>query len=154
MQMWIELTTMRAPDYFGEAAMLGRGVRHAAAIADSTVEVLVLLKLDFDLKIDAETRDVLNVLVSQYPKDANFVQCAAQTALAHEANLRSRVTCHHVLVLPNPIQWSHLHCRGKEDCMACIALAGSFCLLLVLIQCSCAGTCRVRCGGSTSRRVL
>jgi hypothetical protein len=75
-QMWVELTTMRAPDYFGEAAMLGSGVRHAAAIADSAVEVLVLLKLDFDLKIDAETREVLNVLVSQYPRDANFVQCA------------------------------------------------------------------------------
>jgi CRP-like cAMP-binding protein len=85
--MWVELTTMRAPDYFGEAAMLGRGIRHAAAIADSTVEVLVLLKVDFDLKIDTETRDVLNVLVSQYPNDANFVKRAAtppKRSMAHD----------------------------------------------------------------------
>jgi CRP-like cAMP-binding protein len=80
-QMWIELTTMHAPDYLGEAAMLGRGVRHAAAIADSAVEVLVLLKLDFDLKIDAETRDILNVLVSQYPKDATFIKYAFSLAI-------------------------------------------------------------------------
>ena len=89
-QMWMELTTMRAPDYFGEAAMLGRGVRHAAAIADSAVEVLVLLKLDFDLKIDAATRDVLNVLVSQYPKDATFVRYAAHLTTRRGSRLCTR----------------------------------------------------------------
>lgn len=67
---------MRAPDYFGEAAMLGRSERHATAIADSAVEVLVLLKLDFDLKLDGASRQQLKILVSQYPKDSNYVQCA------------------------------------------------------------------------------
>jgi hypothetical protein len=81
-QVWVELTTLLAPEYFGEMAMLGRGIRHGAAIAASNIEVLVLTKLDFDLKIDAETRDLLNVLVSQYPKDQRLLGCATTLAVA------------------------------------------------------------------------
>lgn len=91
---------MHAPDYFGEAAMLGRGVRHAAAIADSAVEVLVLLKLDFDLKIDAETRDILNVLVSQYPKDATFIKYAPFPPPGHN-NMFSFVMSDQAILLDN-----------------------------------------------------
>lgn len=75
-QAWVELSTLEAPDYFGEAAVLRRGVRHATAIATSSVEVLVLAKLDFDLKVDAETRNVVGVLVAQYPKDPQLLRCA------------------------------------------------------------------------------
>lgn len=72
----MELSTLEAPDYFGEAAVLRRGMRHATAIATSSVEVLVLAKLDFDLKVDAETREVVGVLVAQYPKDPQLLRCA------------------------------------------------------------------------------
>lgn len=77
LQAWVELSTLEAPDYFGEAAVLRRGVRHATAIAMSSVEVLVLAKLDFDLKVDVDTRDVVGVLVAQYPKDPQLLRCAA-----------------------------------------------------------------------------
>lgn len=76
LQAWIELSTLEGPDYFGEAAMLNRGVRHATVIADSNVEVLVLTKVDFDLKIDREARDVVGILVSSYPKDTCILKCA------------------------------------------------------------------------------
>lgn len=75
LQAWVELSTLEAPDYFGEAAVLRRGVRHATAIATSATEVLVLAKLDFDLKVDAATRDVVGVLVAQYPKDPQLLRC-------------------------------------------------------------------------------
>lgn len=75
-QAWIELATLEGPDYFGEAAMLSRGLRHATVIADCNVEILVLTKVDFDLKIDREARDVVSILVSNYPKDKVILQCA------------------------------------------------------------------------------
>lgn len=89
-QAWIELSTLEGPDYFGEAAMLSRGVRHATVIADSNVEILVLTKVDFDLKIDRDARDVVGILVSNYPKDKqilryvfcrSFKQCTTCTCL-------------------------------------------------------------------------
>ena len=73
-QAWIELSTLEGPDYFGEAAMLSRGVRHATVIADSNVEILVLTKVDFDLKIDRDARDVVAILVSNYPKDKQILR--------------------------------------------------------------------------------
>eukprot|EP00892_Ulva_mutabilis_P010327 jgi/Ulvmu1/7667/UM038_0096.1 len=77
---WVELSTLEAPDYLGEAAVLRRGVRHATAIAMSSVEVLVLAKLDFDLKVDADTRDVVGVLVAQYPKDPELLRSMQKEA--------------------------------------------------------------------------
>lgn len=76
MQAWIELSTLEGPDYFGEAALLSRGFRHAAVIADSNVEILVLTKVDFDLKIDPDARDLMGILVSNYPKDKDILKCA------------------------------------------------------------------------------
>lgn len=114
--MWIELTTMRAPDYFGEAAMQGRTVRGAAAIADSTVEVLVLLKLDFDLKIDPETRDMLNVLVAQYPKDEAFVRCLAWRAGQGVVDMLVRGACSALL------EWTVAGLFWSSPACACAAV--------------------------------
>jgi CRP-like cAMP-binding protein len=74
MQAWVELSVLEGPDYFGEAAVLGRGVRHATAIANSNVELLVLTKVDMDLKIDSESRELVGVLVSKYPKDDQLLR--------------------------------------------------------------------------------
>jgi hypothetical protein len=118
--MWMELTTMHAPDYFGEAAMLGRGIRHAAAIADSAVEVLVLLKLDFDLKIDAETRDILNVLVSQYPKDATFIKYVFLYPESRNCNscfVASNIALQLVRCPKTMRQWAYLGPLKPEPCM-------------------------------------
>jgi len=78
-RMWVELAQVRAVDYFGESAMLGhgRGLRHAAALASGPVEVLVLSKVDFEMKVDATTRAQIHLLVSCYPKDAAFVKCVS-----------------------------------------------------------------------------
>lgn len=62
--------------------MLSRGVRHATAIADSKVEILALTKVDFDLKIDRDVRDVVGILVSNYPKDKAILKCASLAAPA------------------------------------------------------------------------
>lgn len=82
MQAWIELSTLEGPDYFGEAAVLTRGLRHASAIAHSNVELLVLSKVDFDLKIDSKARELVGVLVSKYPKDHQLLRCAPKPRCA------------------------------------------------------------------------
>jgi CRP-like cAMP-binding protein len=78
LQAWIDLATLEGPDYFGEAAILTRGFRHATALADSKVELLALTKVDFDLRIDQDAREVVGILVSNYPKDNDILKCDCQ----------------------------------------------------------------------------
>ena len=73
---------MNGPDYFGEAAIMGvRGLRKATAISGSAVELLVLNKLDFDMKVGSDTRAHINLLNANFKRDETILKCASQCFL-------------------------------------------------------------------------
>lgn len=75
LQVWVEFANVMAPDNFGESSLLGRGLRAGAALCGSTVEVLKLNKVDFDMKVDVNVGAVIQTVVANYPKDSKFIRC-------------------------------------------------------------------------------